>query len=339
MGPVRFLLWQNLLRNADSFPKGTSAANVLKAVVAREIACLETFPDFPRDRQQGIFNGPGGYQPSKAFKESVIGDYSRILHNIVPNDEAYTAAVLWHTDLHLENIFVNETCPTEITGIIDWQGVHISPAFMHVCYPSFIDHEGPKLEGFKKPELPPNFTELDALSKENARNLHQAQSLLLLFKIGVQMETPDVMRVLHYQETLPCQIMVMIGAINGDGEPYLQSLLTQLSDPDIWKEVVRAASGDTDDVPCPLAYTSEALSKQEEDMTKWAEAIEKKARVIEELGAYTGWNGAVMPDQFDQMKEALQNAKTRFLDTESRTPAEREQWERAWPFQDTKTQY
>jgi hypothetical protein len=44
----------------------------MKALVQRELACLNKFSEFPRDCQQGIFNGPGGYRPTKEAKVSVL---------------------------------------------------------------------------------------------------------------------------------------------------------------------------------------------------------------------------------------------------------------------------
>jgi hypothetical protein len=159
--------------------------------VKREIACLETFSEFPLDRQQGIFNGPGGYQPSKASKMAVIRDYAQLMPHLLPEDGPCIASMLWHNDLHSDNIFVNEDRPTEITGIIDWQGVHISPAFLHVHFPSLIEYDGLILEGFEKPQLPSNFADLDVTAKEKAQKLLTAQSLWALYQVFVQKQAQN----------------------------------------------------------------------------------------------------------------------------------------------------
>ncbi|KAI8943289.1 hypothetical protein NX059_001309 [Plenodomus lindquistii] len=90
---------------------GKSTEEVLAAILKGEAACLDTFADFPRDRQQGIYSGPGGFEPSKTRKKKVIEDFSRIMPFILPRDEGYTASVFWHTDLHLENILSTTTAP------------------------------------------------------------------------------------------------------------------------------------------------------------------------------------------------------------------------------------
>lgn len=300
----------------------------------RETSCLETFSDFPTDRQQGIFNGPAGYHPSKSAKRAVIQDYSRVLPYLIPKDDSHIASMLWHNDLHSDNIFVDKEHPTQITGIIDWQAVHLSPAFLHVHYPSLIEYDGPILEGLTLPKLPSDFAELDPTAKERAQSLHTSQSIWGLYQIFLQKQAPDLLRVLRYRDTLPCQIMTLIGSIFDDGEPYVQSLLSQLAEPETWSKVVKNNLSEDAKVSCPLKYTDAELETQQKELGKWELDIERRARVIQEVGAYTGWDGAVPPEEYNDMSERLENARLGFLEAEARTPQEREHWARVWPFQD-----
>lgn len=49
---------------------------------------------------------------------SVLSKYPEVAPYLIPNDPKSTANVLWHPDLHLDNVFVDPaTC--EITSIID----------------------------------------------------------------------------------------------------------------------------------------------------------------------------------------------------------------------------
>ena len=54
--------------------------------------------------------------------QALIND-ERIMRNAQPT--------LLHPDLHMRNMFVDETDAAEITGIIDWQSASIEPAFMY----------------------------------------------------------------------------------------------------------------------------------------------------------------------------------------------------------------
>ncbi|KAH8716907.1 kinase-like domain-containing protein [Phaeosphaeriaceae sp. PMI808] len=334
VGPTTSRTWFDDKRAEVDVYRGpwTLAEDVLAAIMEREIACLNAFPESPRIRQQGIFNGPGGFHPSKAYKMAVIQDYSRILPYIVPKDNAYTASILWHNDLHPYNIFVDKDHPTKITGIIDWQGVHLSPALLHVHYPSLIEYDGPILNGLELPQLPPNFAELDPTAKEAAKALHIAQSIWGLYQIYVGKQDPDLLRTLRYRDTLPCQIMTLIGSIFDDGEAYVQSLLSQLTEPETWEKIIKTYGQETAGVPCPLVYEDEDLSKQKDELAKWEKDVERKARVIGGVGTFTGWDGAVSPEEYSTLSEKLEESRERFLDAESNTSEERERWVRAWPF-------
>ncbi|KAF2426322.1 hypothetical protein EJ08DRAFT_671908 [Tothia fuscella] len=281
VGPTTSRSWLDDKRAEVDIDRGPwkSAEDVVNATMNREVACLNKFSEFPRDRQQGIFNGPGGFHPSKASKSD--------------QDE-----------------------PTRITGIIDWQGVHLSPAFLQVHYPALIEYDGPVLEGFELPQLPPDFAELDLTAKKAARELHTAQTIWGLYQIFTQKQAPDLLRTLRYRDTLPCQIMGLVGSVFDDGEVYIQWLLSQLIEPDIWKQVVPS------DTPCPLVYSEEALSKQKEELAKWEKDIERKAGVITEVGAYTGWDGAISPEEFDIVSQRLKEAKSAFLNSMSESGSE-----------------
>ena len=304
----------------------------MEAILKREVTCLETFSKFPKDRQQGIFNGPGGYFPSKTAKLAVIEDVRRVLPYILPRDDAYTASVLWHNDLHSDNIFVDKDCPTQITGIIDWQGVPLNPAFLHVHYPSLIEYQGPILDGFKKPQLPTGYEELDKDAKKTARALHTAQSIWMMYKVYTRKQAPDQLRLLSNRDFLPRQILGLVGSTFDDGEAYVQKMLSALAEPEIWRKML--SQNDQEVVRCPLVYSAEQLSKQQIELAKWERDIERKARVLKEVGVYTGWDGAVLPEEYDIMSERLERARERFLDIESESSAEREQWAKVWPFRD-----
>ena len=211
--------------------------------------------------------------------------------------------------------------------------MHLSPAFLHVYYPSLIEYEGEVLDGFEEPQLPANFTELDPVAKEKARSLHTAQSIWVLYQIYVHEQAPEILRTIRYRDTITCQIMNLIGSIFDDGEAYVQHLLSQLAQPEVWSTIVKTNEKTAAEVPCPLEYSDEELLKQKDDLAKWERSIELKSRIIDEIGAYTGWDGAVSPDKYSAMSEKLEEAKQRFLDTEPKTQEEREQWTRAWPFQ------
>lgn len=306
----------------------------MNGIVQREISCLGEYMDFPRDRQQGLYNGPHGYRPTKKAKLSVLQDTLKVMPYILPKEGFLNESIIWHNDLHLENMFVDANDPTKITRIIDWQAVTIYPLFLTACYPSAIDHGWPKPDDPTKPTLPSNILELKPGDQKKERKQYLEQTLWFLYEIQTQLDAPDFFHAYHYSETLPCQILRMIGSTFDDGEQHIQSLLAALADEDGWKQLV-----DTDEqgiavIQCPLSYSQEELDNQGLEYTKWEKDVERKAQILKEIGVYTGWTGSISPHEYDEVIRRLEGAKERFLDRESRTAEQRKQWKEAWPFKD-----
>lgn len=277
--------------------------------------------------------GPGGYHPTKEAKRSVLQDFLKIRPHIIPRHEKILAGVIWHNDLHMDNIFVDTNNPPQITGIIDWQAVPIYPMFLVAHHPSLIEYEGPRLNGFVQPTLPENFETLDPEARKAAKDLFLAQSLWLTYEIEVKRAAPQLLRTFRHRETLPGQILGMIGSIYDDGEPYVQTLLADITKEDVWKEVVGENENGDPGVMCPLRYSEQDLAKQKMEYEKWERDVERKTRVLDEIGVYYGWNGAVSPRDYEVVSR-LAAAKQRFLDRESTNEEEKALWERVWPFQD-----
>ncbi|OQD75577.1 hypothetical protein PENDEC_c006G05661 [Penicillium decumbens] len=122
VGPTVGRTWFDDRRGDVDVPRGpwNSAESVMEALVQRETACLKKFTTFPQDCQQGIFGGPGCYHPSHKAKLSVLQDFLKIHHHIIPHSKGITGGIIWHNDLHTDNIFVDPDNPSQITSIIDW---------------------------------------------------------------------------------------------------------------------------------------------------------------------------------------------------------------------------
>ncbi|QSS66603.1 hypothetical protein I7I51_02792 [Histoplasma capsulatum] len=59
-------------------------------------------------------------QPSASSKKlSALRNYLKVAPDVLPENRATHASVLWHGDLHLQNVFVDPAEPTQIVGVID----------------------------------------------------------------------------------------------------------------------------------------------------------------------------------------------------------------------------
>lgn len=76
--------------------------------------------------------------------------------------------VMWHTDLHMGNIFVSEDDPEKVTGFIDWQNTSINPFFLQARWPVFLKPPPDYQEGQVMPSLPEDFEQMDDEEKEIA---------------------------------------------------------------------------------------------------------------------------------------------------------------------------
>lgn len=91
----------------------------------------------------------------------VISACPMLLQNSTP--------VLWHTDLHMGNIYVSDDDHSQITCIIDWQHTCVPPLFTQVRWPILLDPPTGYQEGMKIPHLHPDFENFDADDKEIAK--------------------------------------------------------------------------------------------------------------------------------------------------------------------------
>lgn len=162
-----------------------------------------------------------------------------------------------------------------------------------------------------------------------------SQSLWLTYEIEVQRAAPELLNTIRHRDTLPGQILGTIGSTYDDGEPYAQSLLVDITKEHAWKQLVGVDENDNPSVLCPLKYSEQDVAKFKTEYAKWEKDVERKMRVLEEIGVYTGWNGAVSPHDYNEVVRRLAVAKQNFLDRESANEEERAMWEKVWPFQDS----
>ncbi|OBT60770.1 hypothetical protein VE03_09755 [Pseudogymnoascus sp. 23342-1-I1] len=73
--------------------------------------------------------------------------------------------ILWHSDLHMGNIFISPDDPSRIVSLIDWQSISILPAFLQEKWPVFLKPPSNYPEWFVQPTLPDDFENLDSGDK------------------------------------------------------------------------------------------------------------------------------------------------------------------------------
>lgn len=307
---------------------GTNAHEYILASARRERDCIQQSQNFPRP--EGIFGGPGGYKPTAEKKLRVLDDFEKVASYLLPKDASVHTPVLWHGDLHQENIFVDEHDPSKILSIIDWQASHVVPLFQQAQTPGFLDFDGPRPElGISSlPSLPDDFDSLSSDEKSAAEHLQSQQSLYKMYEAHSTRENTPVFKALQHSETLGSQIISLISQVFNDGEPIIRGQLIQLVQE--WDKVVGPNGA-----ACPLKVSVCDIAEQKAEEQKWGEGVQMMENVLEALGgAPNGWDGWSSYEDYGALQKKLQIVKAQFLDYVASTKEEREAWERVWPFQD-----
>ena len=125
------------------------------------------------------------------------------------------------------------------------------------------------------------------------------EMLLFYHELHIYKTAPDLLHAFKYREYIfQAEIFSLIRSIFDDGEPQVQKLLDTIARDDIWKQFVGEDKHGKPCISCPLYYTEHELNRQREEYAKWERDIERKESILEEIGMYTGWNGAVRPKDY-----------------------------------------
>ncbi|KAF2133876.1 phosphotransferase enzyme family protein [Dothidotthia symphoricarpi CBS 119687] len=301
------------------------------AVAYREIACAEKGLKYPR-MPEGLFYGPRQYQPRTSTKMSALTNYLKVAADVLPEEEVTHAAVLWHGDLHAQNIFVDPENPARIIGIIDWQTTSASPLFLQVTRPGFLDFNGPIPGDLGKVSLPENFDTLPPDEQHKAKALQQAQTLHNLYMALCYQQNPQVFLAMQQKDSLRHQVTVVPGTVLMDYEPYLNHLLRDVEKE--WPKIVGEGSDGHPLKPCPLHFSAAEVEQQEKDEELWAQGVELMDDFIANVGGFKHWDGRVSNEDYETIREQLASGIEQFLDREARSAEERDAWLKALPFVD-----
>ncbi|KAL9100876.1 MAG: hypothetical protein Q9163_003803 [Psora crenata] len=230
-------------------------------------------------------------------------------------------ATLWHTDLHMGNIYVSEEDHTRVTCLIDWQSTSISPLFLQARWPTFLKPPEGYCEGPERPKLPENFEELDADEKSIALFENERATSAKAYEVATYLNNHDAYSA-RWEIFGPLrELFSRIGDTWDDGVVPLSTCLIQIVKN--WEQVGVQDS-------CPIHFTSEEVTSHEtklSEYTQWHE-IQDFAQNYLDTDA-EGW----IPPGADWAKKRLQNKALLELMIERLKPQKSErEVRRMWPF-------
>ncbi|KZF21169.1 phosphotransferase enzyme family protein [Xylona heveae TC161] len=264
----------------------------------------------------------------------LLEKYMKVSPYLVPRstDEAASSNVLWHPDLHLENLFVDPDTH-QITRIVDWQSACVAPLFYQYCIPKIFQCHRPIQKGWVVPGRPENYDSLSEdeqekidkeLEKEIVRKYYTAQVLKRApRRWGVLRDVS-----LSEQNTISA-IRKPVLLVNGIWENrdlfFLRdSLISFFTD---WEELFP-------DISCPIDFTEKDIElhfKENENM----HGVGKMLSLFrEEAGIDV--DGMVDPNDYEVAQKNNRKLKDIFIGL-AKDDEERELFTRLWPYQEPQT--
>lgn len=274
--------------------------------------------------------GPGTYQATREKKLKALRCYLAMVPYLLPTDYSIQSSCIWHSDLHLENIFVDPDNPSDITGIIDWQSTELAPLFYHAGLLCFLDYDGPETVGLERPDLPENFAQLDRAAKKKANALFVDMSLCVYYKTFFHLRKPEVHRAIEFQGTETCHLLSLSRKLLVDGEATYLALVAELDK--TWANLpgVQARGA----VPFPFHFSAEEKEEIEADSNGALRGMNLMSSIKDCIGHLFPEKGVIRKEDYDEARDALRQMKEHVMETYASNENERKTWNDSWPFDD-----
>lgn len=233
---------------------------------------------------------------------------------------------LWHSDLHLNNIFI-DPASNLITSIIDWQSTRIAPLVLQAKIPRMFRHVHPLKPGWLMPVKASNHENLDPKEKLKADKLYESALCQKYYEVITAKRNPLRYSALRHNETLKAPFCVPLRTVCGAWKNRklwkLRSSLVSIREN--WQEIETAA------VKCPNHFTEEELKLHEEEIDN-LDHIEQMMEGFQKAGILPP-DGRVDPEDFEYMQNMNHVQREQYLSMAA-DEAERKAMEYIWPYQD-----
>ncbi|KAJ0415927.1 kinase-like domain-containing protein [Aspergillus carlsbadensis] len=262
-----------------------TAQEYLASIAKREIAMIQQ-SDHSRSSNTSVPLGKS--QQGSSEHVHLLEQFLRVLPHILPPPETLRP-VLLHHDMNADNIFVDSADPTQISGIIDWQGVHTAPLFMQARFPSIFDCDDPSYPwGAVQPELPEDFKTLAQSAKKIALKRLARFRLKKFYELASREFNKPLILALDAMRTDdddPTRfIFDLVGSSSQDGPIPLKELLIQIYES--WDQLMERRGVAT---PCPISFTQDEIDKGRQQAQDWADAFTELDSLRATVVGKDGW--------------------------------------------------
>jgi hypothetical protein len=243
---------------------------------------------------------------------------------LLPSDPTISSAHLWHSDLHVANIFVDPTEPTKVVGVIDWQATEIAPLYFQANQPHIIDHDGSSITGLERPKLPEDIDDLEPGARQHATSLFLQQALCFAYNTLTHYNNPKLYAALQIQDTDKLMLLILARNLLVHGEASYIAKIAELES--TWNEFDTSS-------PFPFSFTAKEKEEMEADAEDATRSMDTMRSIKEALGELFPEQGIVRHDQYDEALDALAQMKEQVIEMYAKNEAEKEVWEKMWPFE------
>ena len=178
-----------------------------------------------------------------------------------PELTRHAIPALWHTDLHMGNIFVSDNDPSQILSVIDWQSITVSPMFLQVRWPEFLKRPKNYTVGLVKPKLPDNFDDLDTEDKELAMYEWKQRTRAKAYEVSNFLNNRESHRALNVPRLFR-ELFLRTAQIWEEGVVPLRACFIEIFSN--WQGL--GMPGD-----CPFAFTDNEINQHEQQFEQYQE--------------------------------------------------------------------
>jgi len=227
---------------------------------------------------------------------------------------------LWHTDLHMGNIFVSESEPSKIVSLIDWQSVSISPLFLQARWPVFLEPPDDYIKGFVHPQLPSNFQSMDDDDKELATYKFKQASRTKAYETSTFLKNRDAYHAMNVPRVFR-ELFVRCGELFEEGVEPLRACLIEIYQS--WEQLKLPGT-------CPFSFTPEEISAHGAAFKEYEELHRVQKFAMEFLD--TDLEGWIAPSMNFEEKHAQNKVLFEYYLENLAYGKSREELLRFWPF-------
>ncbi|PGH10605.1 hypothetical protein AJ80_07456 [Polytolypa hystricis UAMH7299] len=199
---------------------------------------------------------------------------------------------LWHTDLHMGNIYVSDENPPTIVSLIDWQSIKISPLFLQARFPEFLSFDEDYYTlGSEVSQLPKDIDQMDADVKDIVEYKLREAKLAKAYELSTESKNNQAYKALFIPSFLR-ELFFRCGEVLEHGVIPLRASLIGIAD--AWNEL-----GFTGD--CPFTFSEEEKQKHDQEFQKYHDF--QRIQEVARKGLSTDSEGWVAPQLDFTMKQ------------------------------------